>query len=118
MRTLIKKNLKSWEECLPHIEFAYNRSVHSFTHYCPFKVVYGFTPLTPLELTHLPLIERANLDRKQKADLVKQIHEQTKANIERRMEQYVRNANQGQIKVVFEPGDWVWLHLRNERFLK
>ncbi|KAA3477512.1 Transposon Ty3-I Gag-Pol polyprotein [Gossypium australe] len=26
LRAIIRKNLKSWEECLPHIEFAYNRS--------------------------------------------------------------------------------------------
>jgi hypothetical protein len=25
----IKKNLKTWEDCLPHVEFAYNRSIHS-----------------------------------------------------------------------------------------
>ena len=28
---IIRKNLKTWEECLPHIEFAYNRSVQSAT---------------------------------------------------------------------------------------
>jgi hypothetical protein len=26
---ILKCNLKLWDECLPHIEFAYNRSVHS-----------------------------------------------------------------------------------------
>jgi hypothetical protein len=26
---VLKTNLKLWEECLPHIEFAYNRSIHS-----------------------------------------------------------------------------------------
>jgi transposase InsO family protein len=26
---VLKTNLKLWEECLPYIEFAYNRSVHS-----------------------------------------------------------------------------------------
>ncbi|KAK1608914.1 hypothetical protein QYE76_032587 [Lolium multiflorum] len=25
LRSMIKKNLKEWEECLPHVEFAYNR---------------------------------------------------------------------------------------------
>ena len=31
LRTAIQKNLKSWEDCLPFIEFAYNRNVHSTT---------------------------------------------------------------------------------------
>ena len=73
MCTLIKKNLKSWEECLPHIEFAYNRSVHSFTHYCPFKVVYGFTPLSPLDLSPLPLNLRVDLNGKKKADFFRKL---------------------------------------------
>jgi hypothetical protein len=30
--------------------------------------------------------------------------------------QYVHQANKGCKKVVFEPGDWVWLHLRKDRF--
>ena len=29
---------------------------------------------------------------------------------------YARQANKGRKKVVFEPGDWVWIHLRKERF--
>ncbi|KAK1561505.1 hypothetical protein QYE76_007581 [Lolium multiflorum] len=31
LRTLVKTNLKSWEDCLPHAEFAYNRAKHSTT---------------------------------------------------------------------------------------
>ncbi|KAF7835685.1 putative gag-pol polyprotein [Senna tora] len=34
----------------------------------------------------------------------------------RKNEQYARQANKGRRKVVFEPGDWVWIHLRKERF--
>nr|XP_027109191.1 uncharacterized protein LOC113729063 [Coffea arabica] len=68
LRVLIKKNLKSWEECLPHVEFAYNRTVHSATHYSPFEVVYGFNPLTPLNLAPLPSSEQISLDGKKKAD--------------------------------------------------
>ncbi|KAL5801030.1 hypothetical protein ACOSQ3_032662 [Xanthoceras sorbifolium] len=116
LRAIIQKNLKNWEDCLPHVEFAYNRSVHSATHFSPFEIVYGFNPLTPLDLLPLPVTEHVNLDGKKKAEFVKQIHEKTRQNIERRTEQYANQANKGRKKVVFEPGDWVWLHMRKERF--
>ncbi|KAL5738577.1 hypothetical protein ACOSP7_031338 [Xanthoceras sorbifolium] len=116
LRAIIQKNLKTWEDCLPHVEFAYNRSVHSATHFSPFEIVYGFKPLTPLDLLPLPVTEHVNLDGKKKAEFVKQIHEKTRQNIERRTEQYANQANKGRKKVVFEPGDWVWLHMRKERF--
>ena len=44
LRAIIKKNIKPWEECLPHVEFAYNRTIHSATKFSPFEIVYGFTP--------------------------------------------------------------------------
>jgi hypothetical protein len=31
LRSMINNNLQVWEECLPHVEFAYNRAVHSTT---------------------------------------------------------------------------------------
>ena len=64
----------------------------------------------------LPLSARVNLDGKRKAELVKQIHEKARLNIERRTKQYAKQANKGRHKLIFEPGDWVWLHLRKERF--
>jgi hypothetical protein len=36
LRAILKKNLKMWEECLPHVEFAYNRATHSMTKVRPF----------------------------------------------------------------------------------
>jgi hypothetical protein len=60
-----------------------------------------------LDLTHLPLSERVNLDGKKKAEFVKMIHEKARLNIESRTQQYVQQANKGRKKVVFEPGDWV-----------
>jgi transposase InsO family protein len=54
LRVVLKTNLKLWEECLPHIEFAYNRSFHSTTKMSPFQVVYGFNPRTPIDLLPLP----------------------------------------------------------------
>jgi len=62
LRAIIQKNLKSWEKCLPHVEFSYNRTFHSTTFYSPFEIVYGFNPLTPLDILPLPTNEFANLD--------------------------------------------------------
>jgi hypothetical protein len=105
LRAIIKKNLQIREDCLPHVEFAYNRSTHSTTKFSPFEIVYGFNPLSPLDLTSLPLSEHVNLDDKKKAEFIKMIHEKARLNIERRTKQYVHEANKGRKKVVFEPSD-------------
>jgi hypothetical protein len=36
LHTIIQKNMKNLEDCLPFIEFAYNRSVHSTIDFFPF----------------------------------------------------------------------------------
>ena len=82
LRAIIKKNIKTWEDCLPHVEFAYNRTIHSATKFSSFEIVYGFNPLTPLYLSPLPMFEHVNLDGKNKAEFVKQIHEKVRLNIE------------------------------------
>ena len=68
---VIQKNLKSLEECLPFVEFAYNRIVHSTTDFSPFEIVYGFNSLTPMNLIPLSLEERVSLDNKKKAKMMK-----------------------------------------------
>jgi hypothetical protein len=85
LRSVLKKNSKLWEECLPHVEFAYNRVVHSTTNHSPFEIVYGFNPLTPLDLLPLPnnsLLKHK--DGKSKAEFVKKLHERVKLQIEKR----------------------------------
>ena len=49
-------------------------------------------------------------------DYVKKLHERVKAQIEKRNESYDRQENKGCNKVVFQPEDWVWVHIRKERF--
>uniref|UniRef100_A0A2N9I3M5 RNA-directed DNA polymerase n=1 Tax=Fagus sylvatica TaxID=28930 RepID=A0A2N9I3M5_FAGSY len=85
LRAIIRKNIKTWEECLPHVEFAYNRAVHSATKFSPFEIVYGFMRKQDSTLSE----ERSNMP---------------------------PQANKGRRQLVFEPGDWVWLHMRKERF--
>ena len=53
---------------MPHVEFAYNHSDNSATKYSPFEIVYGFNPLTALDLTPLHVSERVNLDSKKKVE--------------------------------------------------
>jgi hypothetical protein len=64
LRAVLKKNIKMWEECLPHVEFAYNRSLHSTTKMCPFEIVYDLLPRTPIDLMPLPSSKKLNFDAK------------------------------------------------------
>jgi hypothetical protein len=81
LRTVIQNNLKTWEDCLPFTEFAYNRTMHTTISYSPFEIVYSFNPLTPLDLMPLPIDERSSLDGHRKAELVKSIHERVRLQI-------------------------------------
>jgi len=50
----MRDNHNSRDEYLSHIEFEYKRVVHKTTNISPFEVVYGFNPLSPLDLLPLP----------------------------------------------------------------
>src|SRR5437016_11009427 len=116
LRAVLKTNLRLWEECLPHIEFSYNRSVHSTTKVSPFQVVYGFNPRTPIDLLSLPPSKTINLDASQRSEFILKMHETTKLNIEKMNEIYRIASNKSRKEVILEPGDLVWVHLRKERF--
>jgi hypothetical protein len=88
-----------WEECLPHVEFAYGLLSH-----------------TPIDLMPLPSLEKLNFDAKQRAKLMLKMHETTKENIEHMNTKYKISGDKGRKQLDFEPGDLVWLHLRKEQF--
>jgi len=94
-RAVLKGKLTSWEDHLPLVEFAYNRTNHSSIGSSPFEVVYGFNPLTPLDLVPLPTNDIASLDGKNKVEMMRKIHEQTKLAIERRNKQVTLRRNKG-----------------------
>jgi hypothetical protein len=105
-----------WEECLPHVEFAYNRAEHSTTKVSLFQVVYGFNPRAPIDLLPLPTTERVHSDANERAEFVLKLHASTKENIEKMTEKYRIAGSQGRKQVKFEAGDLVWLHLRKDIF--
>jgi hypothetical protein len=116
LRAVLEKNIKMWEEYLPHVEFAYNRSLHSTTKMCLFEIIYGLLPHAPVDLMPLLSSEKLNFDAKQRAELVLKMHETTKENIECMNAKYKISGDKGIKQLDFEPGDLVWLHLRKERF--
>jgi len=96
LRVLLKGNHKSWDEYLSHIEFAYNKVVHSTTKLSPFEVVYGFNPLTPLDL--LPLPTSFNFVHKEgvsKSKFIKDFHEKVKHQIQAQVEKIAHSKNKG-----------------------
>jgi hypothetical protein len=101
---------------LPHIEFAYNRSIHSTTKLSPFMVVYGFNPRAPIDLLPLPTSKIVNFDATQRSEFILKLHETTKLQIENMNEKYRIAANKGMKEMKLEPGDLVWVHLRKDRF--
>jgi hypothetical protein len=116
LRAVLKKNLKLWGDCLPHIEFAYNRSLHSTTKMCPFQIVHGFIPRTRIDLLPLPSSVHNNLDATQHAELILKLHATIKDNIKHMNVKYKVARDRGRKHVVFEVSDLVWSHLRKERF--
>jgi hypothetical protein len=116
LRAVLKKTLVMWEECLPHVEFVYNRPIHSTTKVSPFQVVYGFNPHAPIDLLPLPQSVHSNSDATSHVEWILKLHELTKTNIEKMNAKYTSYGSKGKKHLTFEPGDLVWLHLRKDRF--
>jgi translation initiation factor IF-1 len=113
---ILKSNLRLWEECFPHIEFAYNRSIHSTTKLSPFMLVYGFNPRAPIDLLPLPTSKMVNLEATQRSKFILKLHKTTKLQIEMMNDKYRIATSKGRKEIKLEPGDLVWVHLRKDRF--
>jgi len=116
LRSLIKSHSKAWDLILPHAEFAYNMALNKTTGFSPFKIVYGVEPLTPLDLVPRPMDAKPSVEARKRVEEIKQLHEQVKERIKKSNASYQAQANKHKRRVVFQPGDLVWVHLRKETF--
>jgi hypothetical protein len=116
LRAVLDKNLRHWEDCLPHIEFAYNHATHSSTKMCPFQIVYGYVPQAPIDLFSLDAKDVPHIDALAHVEHMIDLHGQTQQNIDAANAKYQVAGSKGRKLVTFEPGDMVWLHLRKDRF--
>jgi len=99
-------NPRVWEDLLPHVEFAYNQVVNSTTSHSPFEVVYGFNPLTPLDLLPIPILDdvlcKVGFE---KASFIKYLHNDIKLRIEKKVGKYAEHANKRRKALLFDVGD-------------
>ena len=83
----------------------------------PFEVVYGFNPLTPLDLIPFPLdTSFIHKEAKSRLEFVKKLHKRVMNQIEKQTKVYSTKGNRGRKELILNKGDWVWLHLRKDRF--
>ena len=95
LRCFISGNPRAWEDLLPHVQFAYNRVVNSTTNHSPFEFVYGFNPLTSLDLLPIPVLDEVLCkDSFEKASFIKDFHNRIKLQIEKKVGKYADTANQ------------------------
>jgi len=69
-----------------------------------------------MDLIPLPFEEKVSLDGEKKAKMMRQLYKGVRLQIEKKNTLYASKANKGCKLVVFQPGDWVWVHMRKERF--
>jgi hypothetical protein len=81
LRAVLDENLKCWEDCLPHVEFAYNHITHSSTKMSPFQMVYGYIPQAPTDLFLLDAEDTPHIDVVAHVEQMINLHEQTQQNI-------------------------------------
>jgi len=101
---------------LPHAGFTYNSAPGKATSLSPFKVVYGIDPISLLDPTPRPLDKKPSVDTASRVEEIQKIHELVRSIIEKTNASYQAQANKHKKKVVLQPGDLVWIHLRNKRF--
>ena len=116
LRATVGKNLTDWDLCLPIVEFAYNRTVHSSTGKSPFEVVYGYNPTLPMELVAKPAAKDESLSGVERSRELQKLHQQTSEYLQKSQERQRLQGNKHKKTRVFAPGDLVWIHLSRDRF--
>lgn len=51
-----------------------------------------------------------------RAEAMRKLHEKVRLHLEKKNQDVAKRANKGRKRIVFEPGDWVWVHFLKEHF--
>jgi len=80
------------------------------------KVIYGIESLSPLNLTPRPMDSKPNVEATKRVQEIQELYKKIKGKIEQSNASYQAQANKHRRKIIFNPGDLVWVHLRKEHF--
>jgi len=108
LRCLTGDRPRYWFEWLPWAEFCYNSSYQQSLKTSPFEVVYGRPPPSIRSYApgdaRLPVVDRAMTERD---EFLAELRDR----LEQAQQHYKSVYDRRHRPVVFEPGQWVWLHL-------
>ncbi|KAJ9535594.1 hypothetical protein OSB04_un001272 [Centaurea solstitialis] len=79
-------------------------------------IVHGRNPLTPLDLTHIPLVKHVSVEAENQSQHIKDLHQKVRDQIIKHNAGYQSRTNKHRKQVVYKEGDLVWIHLQKERF--
>ena len=109
-------HLKSWDQRLYQVEFAYNCSVNRSTSFSPFVITYGYNPRAPLDLAPIPDLKHVNVEAKDLIAQIQEIHTATAKHLQETSAKYKQTADKKPQVVAFEIGDFVWAILTKDCF--
>ncbi|KAL6191520.1 hypothetical protein ACLB2K_037910 [Fragaria x ananassa] len=116
LRSLAGKEKHKWDLTFSQAEFSYNMSKNRTTGKCPFEIVYGVIPNSPLDLLPLPISNRFSGDAEDMAEHIKELHSQVKKRLEESNQKYKVEADKHRRYMEFKEEDLVWIKLCKERF--
>jgi hypothetical protein len=116
LRSLVTEHHNSWDQILPHAEFAYNDSVNRSIGKSPFHILYGTQLRGVSELPDSGQTATSSASAEEFAEAMKELHSKVKQRLQDSNQEYKHRADQHRRQLQFEVGDLVLAHLRKERF--
>jgi len=82
----------------------------------PFKVVYGFDPLSSLDLVPRAMNEKSSVEARKRVEEIQKLHELVTKKIEKANASYRNQANRYKRRGKVQPEDLVCIYLRTKHF--
>lgn len=113
IRNYISTDQSNWDKILPSAVFIYNTSIHESTQVCPYAILYGFMPRSPLK--HLVSSSPIDINDEQINGRHDEIRQSVDDSNQRARERYKRAYDKGRVLPDFEVLDLVRARSHNKQ---